>query len=126
MTDNIFYQELAYGITCIDTMQQRRGLAACYLIEHDGMVGFIETGTNKSVPILKEVLRRKGIAPESVAYIMPTHVHLDHAGGVGGLMQAFENAQLLVHPRGARHMIAPKKLQAGATAVYGEAEFEAM
>ncbi|HEX5360908.1 MAG TPA: MBL fold metallo-hydrolase, partial [Fluviicoccus sp.] len=56
-------------------------------------------------------------------YVIPTHVHLDHAGGVGGLMQSLPEATLLVHPKGARHLIEPGKLKAGAIAVYGEAEF---
>jgi len=58
-----------------------------------------------------------------VRWIIPTHVHLDHAGGAGQLMQACNNAQLVVHPKGLPHMIDPTKLQAGATAVYGEAAF---
>ena len=126
LSDPVYYQDLGHGITCIDTMLQRRGLAACYLLEHQGMAGFIDTGTNNSVPILLEVLRRKGIAPDAVAYVMPTHVHLDHAGGAGGLMQQFPNASLIVHPRGARHMIDPAKLEAGSLAVYGEEEFGKM
>ncbi|MCH7816399.1 MAG: MBL fold metallo-hydrolase [Proteobacteria bacterium] len=107
-------------------MLHRPGLAACYLIEHDGMAGFIDTGTNNSVPILLEVLKRKRIALENVAYVMPTHVHLDHAGGAGGLMQHLPNATLLMHPRGARHMIDPEKLEQGSLAVYGEAAFGRM
>jgi len=107
-------------------MLQRRGLAACYLIEHNGMAGFIDTGTSRSIPIMLEVLRRKHIAADAVAYVMPTHVHLDHAGGAGSMMQAFPNATLLVHPRGARHLIEPTKLQAGSLAVYGEAAFTQM
>lgn len=124
--DNIHYQELGNGISCIDTHLSRPGLAACYLIEHKGLVGFIDTGTNNSVPILLEVLKRKGIANDAVAYIMPTHVHLDHAGGSGGLMQHFTQAKLLVHPRGARHMIDPTKLEQGSLAVYGEEAFDKM
>lgn len=120
---DVFYQELGNGITCIDTMLQRRGMAACYLLEHQGMVAFIDTGTNNSVPILLEVLKRKGISPDAVAYVMPTHVHLDHAGGAGGLMQQCRNATLIIHPRGARHMIEPAKLEAGSLAVYGEEVF---
>ena len=69
MSDEIRYHDLGYGITCIDTQLYRSGLAACYLIEHDGMVGFVDTGTNNSVSILQEVLRRKGIANEKVNYI---------------------------------------------------------
>ena len=61
-----------------------------------------------------------GILPGQVDYVMVTHVHLDHAGAAGSLMQVLPQAQLVVHPRGARHMIDPSKLIAGATAVYGE------
>jgi len=124
--DQVFYQELGNGITCIDTMLHRPGLASCYLLQHKGMAGFIDTGTNNSVPILMEVLRRKRIAVEDVAYVMPTHVHLDHAGGAGGLMQELPNATLLVHPRGARHLIDPDKLEQGSLAVYGEQAFAKM
>ena len=56
-------------------------------------------------------------------WLVLTHVHLDHAGGAGTLMRALPNATLVVHPRGAPHMIDPSKLVAGAAAVYGEAEF---
>lgn len=126
MPDQVFYQELGNGITCIDTMLHRPGLASCYLLQHKGMAGFIDTGTNNSVPILMEVLRRKRIAVEDVAYVMPTHVHLDHAGGAGGLMQELPNATLLVHPRGARHLIDPDKLKQGSLAVYGEQAFAKM
>ena len=115
----ISYQQLGFGITCIDTLLHRPGLACCYLIENEGMAGFIDTGTNNSIPILLEVLRRKGISRERVAYLMPTHVHLDHAGGSGGLMQEFPNAELLVHPRGARHLIDPTRLAQGSEKVYG-------
>lgn len=119
------YRTLEHQITCIDTEYHQPGVAACYLIESDGEAAFIDTGTSNSVPLLLAVMQERGVAPEQVKYVIPTHVHLDHAGGVGGLMQAFPNAQLVIHPFGARHMIDPAKLQAGATAVYGEAQFQA-
>ncbi len=126
MPDQIYYQDLGNGITCIDTLLHRPGLASCYLVEQGGVAGFIDTGTNNSVPILLEVLRRKGISHDDVLFVMPTHVHLDHAGGAGGLMQHFPNATLLMHPRGARHMIDPARLEQGSLAVYGEAAFAEM
>lgn len=126
MTDQVYFQELGNGITCIDTLLHRRGMASCYLIEHEGMAGFIDTGTNNSLPVLLEVLKRKGISKFDVAYVMPTHIHLDHAGGSGGLMQEFPNARLVVHPRGARHMIDPSRLEQGSLAVYGEEAFAMM
>ncbi len=122
----VSFTDLGYGITCIDTQLNRSGLAACYLIEQGGMAGFIDTGTNNSVPILLEVLKRKGLSASNVAYVIPTHVHLDHAGGVGGLMQQCPNASLVIHPRGARHMIDPSKLEQGSLGVYGEKAFKKM
>ena len=82
-------------------------------------VAFIEAGTSPGVPRLLALLAERGIAPERVRYVIPTHVHLDHAGGVGTLMAALPAAKLVVHARGARHLIDPAKLIAGATAVYG-------
>ena len=118
------YQDLPHQITCIDTDYQRPGLAACYLIESEGEAAFIDTGTSLTVPLLMQVLEQKGIAPEQVRYVIPTHVHLDHAGGAGALMQQLPQASLVIHPYGARHMIDPSKLTAGATAVYGEEAFK--
>ena len=94
-------------------------MACCYLIERGGDVAFIEAGTSPGVPRLLALLDARGIARERVRYVTPTHVHLDHAGGVGALMAALPNATLVVHARGARHLIDPAKLIAGATAVYG-------
>jgi len=114
------HQQYSHGITCIDTGLGRPGLAACYLMEQDGHAAIIETGIASTVPRILDLLANKGYQPEQVDFVIITHVHLDHAGGVGGLMQALPNAHLVVHPRGARHMIDPSKLQAGAMAVYGE------
>jgi glyoxylase-like metal-dependent hydrolase (beta-lactamase superfamily II) len=118
--------ELPGNITCIDTGFIRPQLAACYLIEEDGIAGIIETGTGNSLPGILAVLKYKQIPLENVQYVMPTHVHLDHAGGAGHLMQHLPNAQLVIHPRGSRHMIDPAKLWQGALAVYGEQAMQRM
>lgn len=108
------------GVTTIDVAYVRSGFAASHLIVENGYAAFIDTGTTLSVPLLLKVLAEKGISREKVTHVMPTHVHLDHAGGAGALMQEFPNAVLVAHPRGARHMIDPTKLIAGTVAVYGE------
>jgi glyoxylase-like metal-dependent hydrolase (beta-lactamase superfamily II) len=108
------------GVTTIDVAYVRSGFAASHLIVENGHAAFIDTGTSLSVPLLLKVLAEKGISREKVTHVMPTHVHLDHAGGAGALMQEFPNAVLVVHPRGARHMIDPTKLISGTVAVYGE------
>lgn len=116
--------EYEQQITCIDTHYQRPDLAACYLLESEGEAVFIDTGTSHSVPHMMDVLAAKGIQASQVKYVIPTHVHLDHAGGAGELMRRLPDAALVIHPKGARHMIDPSKLIAGATAVYGIEEFE--
>lgn len=116
------YQELDNGITLIDTGYIRPQLAAAYLIAENNHAAIVETGTSLCVPRFLEALEMNGIAEENVDYIIVTHVHLDHAGGAGALMAHCPNAKLLVHPRGARHMINPEKLVAGVKAVYGDAE----
>ncbi|MFC3714744.1 MBL fold metallo-hydrolase [Luteimonas soli] len=112
------------GITTIDTgYGERPRFCAAYLVEHAGRAAFIDCGSNDSVPRLLAALEARGLAREAVDWLVLTHVHLDHAGGAGTLMRELPNARLVVHPRGARHMIDPSKLAAGAAAVYGEAEF---
>lgn len=108
-----------HGICAIDAHYQRPGLAALYLLVEGGQAAFIDTGTSHSVPDVLDVLRQKGLAPGSVAYVIPTHAHLDHAGGAGEMIRRFPNARLVAHPRAARHLIDPTKLIAGVTAVYG-------
>ncbi|WP_119717181.1 MBL fold metallo-hydrolase [Cognatilysobacter tabacisoli] len=113
---------LPHGITAVDTGFQRPRFDAAYLLVENGRAAFVDCGTNHSQPALLAALAAQGLAPEAVDWLVLTHVHLDHAGGAGALMQALPNATLAVHPRGAPHMVDPARLIAGATAVYGEAE----
>jgi len=117
-------KQYAGGISAIDTGFMREQMAACYLLEAGSELAFIETGTNSTTPVLMKTLQERGKKPEDVRYVIVTHVHLDHAGGAGSLMQLLPNATLLVHPYGARHMINPAKIEAGARAVYGDQLFD--
>ncbi len=114
------YRDLGDGVFCIDTAQQRPRMAACYLVIDGDEAAFIDTGVSHGVPGLLALIAHLGLAREQLRWVMPTHVHLDHAGGAGQLMQLLPRAQLVVHPRGARHMIDPSRLEAGARAVYGD------
>ncbi|MGB5353003.1 MAG: MBL fold metallo-hydrolase [Woeseia sp.] len=116
----------AFGITAVDTDYVRPKLDASHLIVERGHAAFVDTGTNHSVPLLLDALEQKNLTPADVDWVFLTHVHLDHAGGAGLLMQHLPNAIAVIHPRGARHMIDPAKLIKGAQAVYGEAEFAEM
>ncbi len=115
-----------HGISAIDAEYYRPRFAAIHLIVEGGTVALVDTGTSFSVPGVIETLCQRNLAPESVAYVFLTHVHLDHAGGAGEFMHRFPNAKLVVHPRGARHMVDPTRLIESAMAVYGEAEFRHM
>ncbi len=113
-------EDLGHGITAIDTGFHRPLFDASHLLVENGRAAFVDVGTAFSVPRLLSELAARGLPPAAVDYVILTHVHLDHAGGAGQLMQQLPGARLVVHPRGARHMIEPSKLWAGATAVYGE------
>jgi glyoxylase-like metal-dependent hydrolase (beta-lactamase superfamily II) len=117
-----FVQPLAHGIHVIDTGFHRAMFDASYLIVENGRAAFIDTGTNASVPRLLAALDATGLPRDAVDYVIATHVHLDHAGGAGLLMQQLPAAQLVVHPHGAPHLIDPTRLMNGARAVYGDAE----
>ena len=113
-----------HGIHTIDTGFVRPQFDAAYLLVERGRAAFIDCGTNHAVPRLLTALDEAGLSPAAVDWLILTHVHLDHAGGAGELIARLPNARLLVHPRGARHMIDPAQLWAGASAVYGEAVME--
>ena len=112
-----------HGIFLIDADYVAPGLAAVYLIRQGDRLALIETGTASTVPHVLAQIQALGLTPDDVDWIILTHIHLDHAAGAGALMQHCPNARLVVHPRGAAHMIDPAKLEAGTMAVYGEENY---
>jgi glyoxylase-like metal-dependent hydrolase (beta-lactamase superfamily II) len=113
-------------VIAIDARYIRPKLAAIHLIVESGRAAFVDTGTFRSVPHMLDALKQQGLTAADVDYVFLTHVHLDHAGGAGAVMQALPNAKCVLHPRGARHMIDPSKLAAAAKDVYGEQRFDTM
>jgi glyoxylase-like metal-dependent hydrolase (beta-lactamase superfamily II) len=120
------FESVGNGITRIDAQYVKPGVACFYLLESGDEYAVIETGTRHSFALLQELLSQREISAEQIRYVIPTHVHLDHAGGAGVMMEAFPEATLLVHPRGARHMIDPGKLEAAARGIYGDSAFDQM
>ncbi|WP_243123585.1 MBL fold metallo-hydrolase [Thermaerobacter sp. FW80] len=80
----------------------------------------IETGGKAGVEAWLEALEQQGIPRDEVAYIVVTHIHLDHAGGAGTLARYLPRARVVVHPRGARHLADPTRLVEGARMVFGQ------
>ena len=111
-------------IYTVDALYYEPKLASIHLIKSKNRIALVDTGTQYSVNQVAAALKQLDLDFDSVDYIILTHIHLDHAGGAGTLMVLCKNAQLVVHPKGARHMVDPSKLIAGASAVYGDAEFK--
>ncbi len=111
---------IAEGVLQVDT---RLGgwdqVTAGYLLEGPAPV-LVETGSQSSVPTLLAALESLGLGPADLAGVVVTHVHLDHAGGVGDVARAFPEATVYVHEKGARHLVDPSRLVASAGRVYGE------
>lgn len=111
---------VAPGVVEIDT---RLGgwdrVTAGYLVEGPAPV-LVETGSQTSVPTLLAALEALGVGARDLAAVVVTHVHLDHAGGVGDVARAFPAATVHVHEKGARHLADPSRLVASAGQVYGD------
>ena len=119
--DSVHVTDLGDDVFEIDTeMGGHHGITASYLIR-SSRPALIETGTALSAPVVIAALEHLGIGPEDLATIVVTHIHLDHAGGVGDLAQAFPNARIVVHEAGARHLVNPERLVASARRVFGAA-----
>jgi glyoxylase-like metal-dependent hydrolase (beta-lactamase superfamily II) len=123
-----YANDLGEGVYAVDTGFVRPQFDASYIVTQRApsseRIAIIDTGTNYSVPRILATLSDLECTADQVDFIILTHVHLDHAGGAGTLMEACPQAQLVVHPRGAKHMIDPTVLRAGAVSVYGEETVE--
>ena len=110
---------IAEGVLELDTLLGGwERVTAGYLIEGSAPV-LIETGSQSSVPALLAHLARFGLGADDLAGVVVTHIHLDHAGGVGDVARAFPKATVYVHPKGARHLADPTRLVDSAARVYG-------
>jgi len=112
-------REIAPGVVEIDTLLGGwEQVTAGYLVHGDAPV-LVETGSQSSVPALLAALDSLGVSPGDLAGVAVTHIHLDHAGGVGDVARAFPRATVYVHEKGARHLADPARLIDSAARVYG-------
>ena len=113
-------RRLADGVLELDTLLGGWSkVTAGYLLEGPRPV-LVETGSQSSVPTLLAALSAIGVGADDLAGVVVTHIHLDHAGGVGDVAAAFPNATVYVHEKGARHLADPSRLVASAALVYGD------
>jgi glyoxylase-like metal-dependent hydrolase (beta-lactamase superfamily II) len=111
--------EIASGIKQVDTLLGGwERMTAGFLIAGPNPA-LVETGSQSSVPAVAAALKEAGLGPQDLRWIIVTHIHLDHAGGVGDLAKAFPSATVVVHENGARHLKDPSRLIDSASRVYG-------
>jgi glyoxylase-like metal-dependent hydrolase (beta-lactamase superfamily II) len=111
---------LPEGVIGIDThMGGQPEITAGYLVLGE-RPALIETGPARVAGVVAEGIAKAGLAPEDLGWIVLSHIHLDHGGGVGDLVRTFPNATVVVHPFGARHLVDPERLLASSARVYGE------
>jgi glyoxylase-like metal-dependent hydrolase (beta-lactamase superfamily II) len=110
---------IAPGIRQIDTLLGGMDrMTAGFLVE-GAQPALVETGSQSSVAAVRAALTDAGLGPQDLRWIIVTHIHLDHAGGVGDMATAFPRATVVVHERGARHLVDPTRLIDSAARVYG-------
>jgi len=99
----------------------QKDFGAVYLID-DERRAIIETGTSWDVDRILEAVRAFGLRPADVDALVVSHIHLDHAGGAGFLLESMPRARVYVHARGARHLADPTRLLASAREALGPEE----
>lgn len=120
MNDTTRVEPLGGGLRAVDTGTAGMSkVTAGYLIDAPRPT-LIECGPAKSVDTVISSLRDVGMDPEDLAYLVLSHIHLDHAGGAGDVARAFPSAEVVVSELGARHLVDPRKLNQSARQVYGE------
>jgi glyoxylase-like metal-dependent hydrolase (beta-lactamase superfamily II) len=104
----------------VDTgMYDTAGYGSVYVLDAE-RPAVIDTGIGTEADRVIDAVESVGVGRDELAYVLPTHVHLDHAGGAGFLCEAFPEATVLTHERGVRHLVDPSRLVAGTKAAVGD------
>ena len=118
--------EVAEGVTAIDTFfGGRERYTAAYLLDAREPL-LVETGPTTSVEAVAAGLDRLGVGADDLAHVVVTHIHLDHAGGIGAIARRYPSAAVWVHERGAPHLADPARLLASAERLYGPDRLRAL
>lgn len=78
----------------------------------------LEPGPSATVSTIQQALAQLGM--KDLSYIIPTHIHMDHAGGAGELAELYPRSKVIVHPRGLKHAVDPSRLIESVKMVWGD------
>jgi len=88
---------------------------------HEARGVVIEPGPTSAIPSIQEAMKQLGM--KELAYIIPTHIHIDHAGAIGSLARLFPHAEVVLHPQGVKHAVNPSRLIESTKMAFGD-DFE--
>jgi glyoxylase-like metal-dependent hydrolase (beta-lactamase superfamily II) len=94
------------------------GLLSCYVVKSN-KIALIDIGPTSSLPNLFSALAELRISPESIDYLLCSHIHLDHTGGIGDSINLFSRAKVIVHEKGIKHLVDPSYLWQGSQQILG-------
>ena len=115
-------RELGGGRQLIDLdFRDTEGLVAAYLLPQEDGWTLVETGPSTCRESLLHGLDHAGVAPEEVRRVFVTHIHLDHAGGMGAVVDALPRATFYAHELGVPHLVDPTRLISSARRAWGAA-----
>lgn len=114
-------QQLADDLWLLDTLYQGEpGVIGSYLLTGAAGPALIDVGSAANLDTLLAAIAAAGVEPRAIRHIVLTHIHLDHAGAAGPLLQVCPEARVYVHAIGAPHLVDPSKLIASAGRIYGD------
>jgi glyoxylase-like metal-dependent hydrolase (beta-lactamase superfamily II) len=115
-------RDLGQGRQILDLdFRDTEGLVAAYLVPEEEGFSLIETGPSTCREALLVGLGRAGVAPAEIRHVFVTHIHLDHSGGMGAVVDSFPNATFYAHEAGIPHLLDPSRLIASARRAWGAA-----
>ncbi|MBI2830753.1 MAG: MBL fold metallo-hydrolase [Chloroflexi bacterium] len=116
----VYTEEVAENVYLIDdNLYSVPGWGSVYLLKED-KTALIDSGPTTSMEAVIGGVRKLGLGLNDIDHIIITHIHLDHAGGAGTLAEEMPRAQVLVHHKGARHMVSPERLLKGVVEAQGQ------
>ncbi|WP_261663178.1 MBL fold metallo-hydrolase [Deinococcus sp. Marseille-Q6407] len=100
--------------------QDTPGVVAVYAWDTGDGLALVDTGPGSTLDALEAGLGRLGAGFDDVRHVLLTHIHFDHAGAAGRLLELSPRARVYVQEHGARHLVNPERLYASAGQIYGD------